>query len=262
MVIKDLPLFPGLKLPAKIAAFSLILFINSSLLKAQTTPNPSLYEQTSEVAGLIIQYGQDVNAIKDFYSPYTSIDGYEDQSVLTSPEERKRLFDIDNDYLLKLKQANFDSMSIYGKVDYTLLKKTINFDLGQLKKDEDEYNKISAYIPFADDIYQLEKKRRRGITTDGQDVALQLSNILKTLNTSKASFSKVASIDMPLARKGNAALLGLRSRLKSFYDFYMGYDPNFTWWVPKPYQNLDSALNMYAALVLSKGKINTTPKAR
>jgi len=239
--------------------FLLLGSINN--LAAQTTaPKSSMYEQASEVSGLIIQYGQDVNAIRDFYSPYTAINGYENQSVQTSPEERKRLVEIGNDYLEKLKQTDFDSMSIYGKVDYTLLKKQIMFNLGELKVDEDDYNKISAYIPFAEDIYQLEKKRRRGISVNGQDVALQLNNVLKSLNNSKASFTALSSIDMPLARKGKAAVLGLRSRLKSFYDFYINYDPDFTWWVPKPYLKLDSALNTYATLIMSKGKINTTQK--
>jgi hypothetical protein len=243
---------------------ALLFFILFGLIKttsAQTAPPKSpLYEQASEVSGLVIQYGEDINAIRNFYSPYTAIDGYEDQRVQTSPEERKRLTDIGNDYLEKLKQLDFDSMSIYGKVDYTLLKKQIVYELGAVKLDDDEYNKITTYIPFADEVYQLEKKRRRGITVDGQEVAMELHNILKELNTAKTSFAALQSLDMPLARKGKASILGLKSRLKSFYDFYIGYDPNFTWWTPKPYKLLDSALNTYADLVMSKGKINTTQK--
>src|SRR5437879_6584045 len=129
--------FNGLLKPVIIC----FLFLGSmDRLSAQTVPAKSpLYEQASEVSGLIIQYGQDMNAIRDFYSPYTAIDGYENQSVQTSPEERKRLTDICNDYLEKLKQTDFDSMSIYGKVDYTLLKKQIVYDLGAIKLDEDEY---------------------------------------------------------------------------------------------------------------------------
>jgi hypothetical protein len=238
-----------------------VLFISIDNLSAQTIPaKSSLYEQASEVSGLIIQYGQDMNAIRDFYSPYTAIDCYENQSVQTSPEERKRLTEIGNEYLEKLKQTDFDGMSIYGKVDYTLLKKQIVYDLGAIKLDEDEYNKITAYIPFADEIYQFEKKRRRGISMDGQEVAMQLNNILKAVKASQTSFNAVKSLDMPLARKGKVAVLGLRSRLKSFYDFYIGYDPAFTWWAPKPYQKLDTALNNYATLIMGKGKINTTQK--
>jgi hypothetical protein len=247
------------KLPLILIVFLFSLSRINGLM-AQTPMKQSLYEQTSEIAGLVIQYGQDINAIRDFYSPYTAINGYEDQSVQTSPEERRRLTEIGNEYLEKLKLADFDSMSIYGKVDYILLKKQIVYDLGALKLDEEQYNKINNYIPFADDIYQLEQKRRRGISLDGQEVATKLNVVLKSLNASKASLAAVSSIDMSLARKGKAAVSGLRSRLKSFYDFYIGYDPNFTWWVPKPYKNLDSALNVYATLIYSKGKINTTQK--
>lgn len=253
--------FSFLKSLIKPAMFGFIFLASVNNLSAQTAPPKSpLYEQASEVSGLIVQYGQDINAIRDFYSPYTAIDGYNSQSTQTSPEERKRLNDICNDYLEKLKQADFDNMSIYGKVDYTLLKKQIVYELGALKLDEDEYNKITTYIPFADEIYQLEKKRRRGLTVDGQEIAMQLANILKEVNASKTSFAALKSLDMPLARKGKASVLGLKSRLKSFYDFYEGYDPNFTWWVPKPYKLLDSALNSYADLIISKGKVNTTQK--
>lgn len=237
------------------------IFLYPAMLMAQKASiKASLYEQTSEVAGLITQYGEDINAIKTFYSPYTSIDGFQNKNVLPSPEERKRLFEINNGYLEKLKQTDFNGMSIYGKVDYILLKKEINFELEGLKLDEDQYNNISSYIPFANDIYQLESKRRRGVSMDGQDIAGQLNNILKALNNAETSFRSVQSLDMPLAREGRAAVLGLRSRLKSFYDFYYGYDPNFTWWVPKPYRNLDSALNSYAALVYSKSKLTTSQK--
>jgi uncharacterized protein (DUF885 family) len=220
----------------------------------------ALHEQASEVSGLIIQYGQDMNAIRDFYSPYTAINGYEDQSVQTSPYERKRLTDIGNGYLEKLKTLDFDQMSTDGQVDYILLKKQIVFDLGAIKLDDEQYNKITRYIPFADSIYSLEKQRRRGISQDGPTVGRQLNNILKSLNASKAAFSSISSIDMPLARKGKAAVLGLKARLKNYYDFYIGYDPDFTWWAPKPYKNLDSALTLYANLIYSKGKINTTQK--
>lgn len=235
------------------------LKVNHLFAQAVDSKSP-LYEQASEVSGLIIQYGQDMNAIRDFYSPYTAINGYEDQSVQTSPEERKRLNDIGSDYLEKLKMLDFDHMSIYGQVDYILLKKQIVFDLGAIKLDDEQYNKIVGYIPFADSIYVLEKQRRRGISQDGPVVAKQLNNILKSLNSSKTAFGGVSSIDMPLARKGKAAIMGLKARLKSYYDFYYGYDPNFTWWAPKPYKNLDSALTSYANLINSKGKIKTTQK--
>jgi uncharacterized protein (DUF885 family) len=45
------------------------------------------------------------------------------------------------------------------------------------------------------------------------------------------------------------------------YSFYNGYDPLFTWWVPKTYELVDSLLGVYATVLESKGKVITTQQA-
>lgn len=221
----------------------------------------NLYEQTSETAGLIIQYGEDIRAVRYFYSPMASNRGYRSTpSTLNSPEQRKRLNEIDKNYLEKLGKLDFDAMSIYGKVDYILLKRDIEDHLLTLSLEEKEYNEIAKYIPFADKIYQLEKQRRRGAALDGQQVAGVLNDILKEVKTAAESAKKLESIDMKSARTGEEAVKGIEERLKNTYEFYNGYDPLFTWWVPKPYKSLDSTLLAFAKIIRSKGKLNTTQK--
>lgn len=229
---------------------------------AQSKAKFNLYEQTSETAGLVIQYAQDIRAIRTFYSPMLSTGrGFGDRSnALNSPEERKRLNEVDQTYLKKLKELDFDAMSIYGKVDYLLLKRNIDDHLLTLSQEEKEYNQIEKYIPFAGKIYDLEKGRRRGATVDGQKVAGDLNNILKEVKNAAESFKKIESIDMSLANRGEEALKGIELRLKSTFEFYNEYDPLFTWWVPKPFKSLDSTLLAYGKLIKSKGKLNTTQK--
>ncbi|WP_233524492.1 DUF885 family protein [Mucilaginibacter conchicola] len=231
---------------------------------AQTQINTNLYEQTSEMAGTIIKYGQDMNAIRDFYSPYNINDSGEDQwrqDVLNNPEQRKRFTEIDRDYLKQMDAADFNAMSIYGKVDYILLKKRINADLKDLGKEDELYNQAAKYISFADDIYSLEKMRRRGQFLDGEKVAAQLNNALQKLKADSTNYSKLPSVDMTVAKTTQAALQGLKGRLKSFFGFYNNFEPAFTWWVPQPYKQLDEALDKYGKLALSKGKLNTTQKS-
>jgi len=222
----------------------------------------NLYEQTSEVAGLVIQYAQDIRAVKYFYGPMPS--GTRGQQgggmPLNSPEQRKRLREVDNGYLGKLAKVDFNAMSIYGKVDYLLLKRNIDDHLLTLTQEEKEYAQIEKYIPFAAGIYELEKGRRRGATVDGQAVAAKLNDLQKEVKKAEESFKKLESIDMPLSRMGVEAVTGLEARLKSTFEFYNGYDPLFTWWVPKPYKTLDSTLVAYSKLIRSKGKLNTTQK--
>jgi len=242
----------------------LILVISWSSAKAQTTVPQSLYDQASEVSGLIIQYGQDIGAIKNFYWPYHFDADVEDQTkdeVLNSPVQRQRLFDINNDYLHKLSEVDFNSISVYGKVDYILLKKKIQFEQRELRKEEDKYNSIKQYIPFADTIYALEQLRRRGTTISGAVVAISLNNVLKEIKKDSVSFKAVQSLDKPLAVTAHDAVEGLRARLKDVYDFYNNYDPMFTWWVPRPYKDVDSALKLYSAQIIKKGKLHTIQRA-
>ncbi|MDR6942745.1 DUF885 family protein [Mucilaginibacter pocheonensis] len=232
---------------------------------AQTaTVAGSLYEQTSEIGGTIVRYGQDINAIKDFYSPYNvneHAEGQYKQNVINSPEQRKRLIEVDSDYLKQLDQTNFTALSIYGKVDYILLKKRINFDLKDLKKEDELYSQAAQYVSFADEIYLLEQKRRRGTFVDGQKVASDLNRILKDLEIHIAALKKIPALDMPVAKTTHDALFGLKGRLRDFYGFYNKYDPSFTWWVPEPYKALDDELGRFGELAIAKGRINTTQKS-
>ncbi|RYG45316.1 DUF885 family protein, partial [bacterium] len=53
----------------------------------------------------------------------------------------------------------------------------------------------------------------------------------------------------------------LRRGMKRWFDYYNGYDPQFSWWVKEPYRELDEALGGYHTVVRSKtlGKPGTIP---
>jgi len=241
---------------------ALLFLLCKNHAKAQTPASSfDLFAQTSEVAGLILQYGQDIRAIRYFYSPTVKNRYYgEAANVLNSPEQRRRLLEVDENYLKKLAALDFKAMSKHGQVDYILLKRNIEDHKLGLAQEAQEYEQITKYIPFAEPIYQIEKGRRRGATVDGQQVAASLNNLNKEAKAAAEALKKVESLDKTLADRGEQAVTGLRARMRSTYDFYVGYDPLFTWWVPKPFQALDSTLLAYAKTMKSKGKLVTTQK--
>ncbi|MFX6949912.1 hypothetical protein ABTH81_22820, partial [Acinetobacter baumannii] len=62
------------------------------------------------------------------------------------------------------------------------------------------------------------------------------------------------------AIRAEATVKGLQNALKSVYDFYYGYDPQFTWWMAKPYAVVDSSLAVYASQLRSKGNTASLQK--
>jgi len=243
--------------------FFLLSFLTEKTVFSQNArPEFNLYEQTSETAGLVTQYSQDIRALRYFYSPMTpnkgGFSGAAD--VVNSPEQRKRLMQTDEKYLGMLSALNFNAMRVYGKVDYLLLKNKIEDHRQELALEEKQFLQIEKYIPFAEKIYQLEKSRRRGALVDGEKTAASLNEITKEVGTAAESFKKLETLDKDLAVSAEESVKGIQARLKSMYDFYNGYDPLFSWWVPKPYMALDSTLGAYAKLIKSKGKLKTTQK--
>ncbi len=241
------------------AASWFVVFVVLVPIKGAAQQNPSLaslYEQASEVSGLVVQYGQDVRAVEYFYGPMAAVQGRGNVSV-HAPEQLQRLEALNNEYLGKLRALDFDRFSIHGQVDYILLKRKVEQHAAALVAEKNNYQKIVHWIPFADSIYAFEQLRRRGTTVDGEAIASSLHGALQQLKQAHESLAKERAMDAALADYATATVQDLKARLKNAFDFYNGYDPLFTWWVPEPYNALDTALDAYSKLI--NGKSDAKP---
>ncbi len=67
-----------------------------------------------------------------------------------------------------------------------------------------------------------------------------------------AATSDALKVSKDLATRGADAVDGLRNSITTWFNFYNGYDPLFTWWMGMPYKQVDVALQDYAALLRDK----------
>lgn len=234
----------------KLLKFSMSLFFASPALVNAQVP-AALYEQATETSGNVIQYLQDVRAIDYFYGAMSSGGRWGGSSV-HSPEQITRLVKLNNDHLAILKKLDFDKMSIYGKADYILLRQKIENNQVLLANEQKQQKAAWLYVPFADSIYAFEQKRRRGTSVDGEMIANMLHKMLAVVKKAKATVEAGNKIPEQQAQYAADLVDDIKNRLKSAYDFYNGYDPMFTWWIPKPYEALSSLLGEYAKSIRSK----------
>src|SRR5262249_43551635 len=105
-------------------------------------------------------------------------------------------------------------------------------------------------VPFAAAILDLEETRRRMEKADG----VKAAGVLDGMNKQIDQVRKTAPTQMtPHQARGAAETVGgLRAALRSWFRFYNGYDPLFTWWVDAPYKQVDQALEGYAAFLREK----------
>lgn len=221
------------------------------------------YVPCQEMPQIMQQYNADYRAVARFYSPASTsqrgggFGGGSFEGGIGSPEKREKLNRINKDYLRKLQSINFKNLSQECKVDYILFKRDLTQRIDASSKTNLDYDKIKQWFPFADKIYTLEKLRRRGYQPESEKVAKDWSEIIAQINLLQEKLKEEKNFDSESLYIAAETITNLKQTITSIYEFYNGYDPMFTWWVPKTQQMLDSTLNGY--LNTFKSKANTTP---
>lgn len=208
----------------------------------------NLFVQTSEVHDLMVHFEADRGSLSRFYF------------VNGSPERRERFRAFYTDYLNKLEALPFESMSTAGKVDFIMLRKQLRYELYSLDIEKKEYDLVQKHVAMADPIYDLEIKRRRGYHLNAEDVAGALNAVQHRIQEAQKKLASEPNLSPELAYRAEEIINGHKTALKSVYDFYYGYDPLFTWWIPKPYKKLDSTLTVYATQLKNKADKTKLPK--
>lgn len=212
-----------------------------------------LYDHTTPIEPYIIQYSNDLQAINYFYGPMPK--GWGFQSAAASPEQIGRLLLLDQEYEKKLQQYDYKKLNTNGQVDYILLNRKIKRNIEDLKSNQTAYNRVKGYLPFADSILEFEKKRRRGGAVDAKEVATAFEKASAQIDQELKKLEGVKAIPSADVEYLESLLESLKLRLESSFDFYNGYEPLFSWWVPKSHDRLQEKLKEYKELIASKSDL-------
>ncbi len=210
---------------------------------AQTTA-PAVTEMYS----FIVQHEADEGSLNRFYI------------VPGSPERRKRMTQFYEGELKKLDALPFESFSTGGKVDFILTRRGIQNEILLLTQEEKEAAQVAKLTAPAEGIYPIEVKRRRGLHLKSDEVASQFNAMNKAVQAATKKLPQEPNMTYALAMRASQIVSGQQSALKSIFEFYNAYDPQFTWWTTRPFLQLDTALTKYTAALKKKVDPATQPK--
>ena len=187
----------------------------------------------NDLIDVINTFQADKTALQNFYSNNESEEYYVRFSKFYADWEKT------------VKAIDFKNLSKDGKVDYLLLKNLINKENYFLQIEYKGYKEVASVLDFSDDIILFIKERRRG----KRPVSRQLA---KAFDLAGISIDKKTEVlknkpfkDWFAADKAAKSVVSFEKSLKEAYEFYYSYDPDFTWWMQKPYKNLSDKLKVY-----------------
>jgi uncharacterized protein (DUF885 family) len=219
---------------------TLALIILSFVVSATAQTLDVYNESPSRLRGMIEKFEEDYGAFNRFYTAYTS------------PNRAARMRELYQEYLTALGRQNFDSLNQDERVDHILFRNYLDHELKELARYEAQLSEMTALIPFAKTISDLEDSRRRLESPDGAKMAATLDELARDISALPRTIDSSVKPKRTVAARAARTVQQLRVTLRNLYNFHAGYDPQFTWWNEQPYKKADDALDAYNKYVLDK----------
>jgi len=221
----------------------LFLFILLTNTFAQTADELANFnEPPSRLRGVIEKYRDDFGVLNRFYS------------ARESSNRSARMKALNSEWLALLSRQNFDVLNHDEQVDYLIFKNYLDHEQRESVRNEKQLAEISALVPFAKTITDLEDSRRKLETIDAARIAALLNDLNKTIVQTQKDIDagKIAKPKKTLANRAARTVGSLRATLSNWFKFYNAYDPNFTWWNAKPYEAVNESLGNYQSFIVSE----------
>ncbi len=220
---------------------------NFSPAKAQIAVDLGVYnEPPSRLRGAIEKFSEDYGILNRFYS------------AQTSPNRSARFKQLNADWLTMLEKQNLDALNHDERIDYLLFKNHLEHEQRELDRRAKQMDEMSALVPFARTISDLEDSRRKLETIDSAKTAALLNSLAKTINANQKAIEaalkdeKSPKDKRTVANRAAQTVVSLRGTLQRWFAFYNNYDPMFTWWNAEPYKAVDASLQGYQTFLLDK----------
>jgi hypothetical protein len=220
-----------------------------SLSFGQTTVNAYVAKNTeikdNPVKTLIEQFTADKMLIDNVYADPLA------------PVTHKRIMAFNKEWRAKLIAVRFDALDQEGKVDYLLLNNYLTRDEHAQELAVQQWHEVAPLLPIASDIFALEDERRLFERHDAQKTSALLEKLNDELISKRKELEGLSSNAKDHSSRITAWRAAddldlLHARMKLWFVFYNGYDPNFTWWVDRSWKQLDTTITEYTSFLRAK----------
>jgi uncharacterized protein (DUF885 family) len=158
------------------------------------------------------------------------------------------------EWLAQLDTLPFDSYGVDDRIDWVMLRAQIAFDLREQAAADARLEEARFLMPFVQPLLDLAEARRLMQAQDGAASAQVLQRALEGVRAAQQKLAAAPAwnsahpyASRSVANRAARVLDAAARDLKAWYEYYAGYDPAFTWWVKRPYADLDAALTAYGA---------------
>ncbi len=214
---------------------------------AQPVPPAANLPSTPEsiaLVDLLSDYQADRRAVSSFYG--MSFDTH----------ALDRLEALHTEAAERLAATDFAALDQQGRIDALLFRTKLESQAAKLTLARTRLDEMRPLIPFAETIAGLERSRVAHEPIDFEEVAATLDLLDEEITAIRTRIDKGRKdgntdedrlvVSPVLAQRTAGTVRALARTLNSWFGYYDGYTPQFSWWVASPFADAHKALNDYA----------------
>ena len=178
-------------------------------------------------------------------------------------------------WLRSIDAVDAGGLNARGREDHAALRAQIAAGLAAVAAEERQREAVAPLLPFLRTVQLLQEQRRDRLPIKSMQTAQTINDVMKEVKRLTADVEKAGPLpgsmrdvsaadalraaaliapapagDSAKVRRGAAG--ALRTMLQDWFTYFNGYDPLFTWWVHKPYEELNTALDAYSAAITKR----------
>lgn len=229
-------------------AVALSLALCAPFAAAQSAVVPALSEMTAApqaMASRVQRYLRDLESMEHVHD------------VRGGARREAALREFYDGWLARMQEIDYEALTLEDRIDWHLLTRELVRAREQLDFDRERFAQARPLMPGIDALLALVEAHRELKLADARASAQTLEHARATLDEALVALREnpptgKARPTAAVANRAATLLDATRDALKGWYEFYAGYDPQFTWWNKQPYEALDRVFGEYAAVVRSK----------
>lgn len=198
---------------------------------------------------VVSRYGVDLANVRRFFD------------AEHSPQRREQERALVQAWDAGLQALDFDALGQDDRIDYLLLRNRLGYEARRHRIDDEKWEATRALVPFAAAIHELQTGRRLLQPIDPREAAATLVALADELEELRGRVAlegeepesdgeaETLFVSRVVANRAASIAGDLEDTLEGWHRYYSGYDPSFSWWVSKPYEEFRDALKSYATFL-------------
>lgn len=177
-----------------------------------------------------------------------------------APAKFERLAQFRDGWTRLLDQMDFAALPQGGKADWVMLKNELTYDTASDKLTLVKLEEARPLVPFLDQLVTFHEERIGKRAPNAEASGKALAELQAAIVKAKASLEpqikaakdkKQAFVPEHVANRALRILGDGADRLEAWYSHFTGYDPMFTWWAKRPYEDAHKELENYQQFLKS-----------